>query len=237
MTLLIEERDPFQAWQEGTKALVSVSSKEIYNLITTISDPTHLNTDWFSDYNPACYKKERTSSLSDVATTIFPYKFLPRQYTRKELYKRYIECHERGKRIHRKTAWGTYFDRMIRFGKCECKTNQLENIIHALSNWSKNPKASLVIHTSSADTDKPKPRGLPCLQYIALLCPDKDTASMLAVYRNHDFFSKAFGNFIGLGQLLKFICNETKREPGTLVCHSAHAYYENKAVLKKYAGL
>ena len=77
-----------------------------------------------------------------------------------------------------------------------------------------------------------------CMQYIELLCPDRETVSLLAVYRNHDYFQKALGNFIGLGQLLKFICDQTGRQAGTLTCHSAHAYYQsNKAELRSLAKL
>jgi hypothetical protein len=47
---------------------------------------------------------------------------------------------------------------------------------------------------------------------------------MTAIYRNHDYFNKAFANFVGLGRLLGFICAQTSRAPGRLVCHSGHAY-------------
>ena len=235
MVLQIEESNSLKAWKEGAKVLVQ--SGEIYNLVTTISDPTHFKLNWFSNYNPARYKKG-ISTLSEVATTIFPYKFMSRNYSRIQLYEKYISVHEKSKKINKRTkhTWGTYFDRIIRFGDGE--SNQLEKVINALTTWNRNPKANLVIHTSSIDLDTPKIMGSPCLQYIQLLCPNKNTISMLAIYRNHDFFSKAFGNFIGLGQLLKFVCNETNRRPGALVCHSAHAYYSSpKTQLRNYARL
>jgi thymidylate synthase len=48
---------------------------------------------------------------------------------------------------------------------------------------------------------------------------------MTAVYRNHDYFNKALPNFVGLGRLLDFICSESGRDVGKLVCHSGHAYF------------
>jgi len=95
------------------------------------------------------------------------------------------------------------------------------------------------MHISSADTDSLiKTIGNPCLQFIEILCPDRDTVSLLAVYRNHDYYRKTLGNFIGLGQLLKFICDETGRNTGTLTCHSAHAYYDvSKAKISQLAEL
>jgi hypothetical protein len=44
------------------------------------------------------------------------------------------------------------------------------------------------------------------------------------VYRNHDYFNKALGNFIGLAKLLEFICTEAQQRPGSLVVHSIHGY-------------
>jgi hypothetical protein len=49
---------------------------------------------------------------------------------------------------------------------------------------------------------------------------------LVAVYRNHDYFNKALGNFIGLSRLLGFIARETNRRPTRLVCHSVRAYFE-----------
>ncbi len=46
----------------------------------------------------------------------------------------------------------------------------------------------------------------------------------VVVYRNHDFFNKALGNFIALGQLLKFIADASGKTAGRLICHSVHAY-------------
>ncbi|MBI3187267.1 MAG: hypothetical protein HYZ31_05250 [Gammaproteobacteria bacterium] len=231
----VEGVNAFEAWQEGAKILID--KHDVFNLVTTVNDPVYLDPNWFENYNPADFMNG-IPTLSDVASTIFPYKYLTRGYLRNNLYAKYVATHERAKKMHkdRGRRWGTYFDRMIRFGNAP--VNQLDRIVDALNNWKNNPRSALVIHTSSADTDRPRPLGGPCLQYIELLCPDKDTISMLAVYRNHDFFSKAFGNFIGLGQLMKFLCEETNRKPGNLVCHSAHADYQTtKKVFKTYAKL
>lgn len=213
---------PLEAWRQGAQLLIN--SGPVFNLITIVTNPTVLHANLKTDFNPANFKPG-IQTTSEVATTIFPYTYLGRNYTRQELYQRYIMRHDRARTMHpqRGRLWGTYFDRMIRFGSNNI--NQLERVISALENWQNNPSSALVIHTSSADTDHPRPLGAPCLQFIELLCPNPQTISLLAVYRNHDFFGKVLGNFIGLGQLLNFICHETNRTPGTLVCHSAHAYF------------
>ena len=235
---LVEGDTVHLAWKKGAELLLT--KREVFHLVTTINDPTRLEKNWFEILDPSEYSKKNISGLSDVANTIFPYKYLDRPYSRECIYKKYIKAHDRKMRWRGSNrSWGTYFDRMIRFGTKDI--NQLEQAITSLIKWSnRNWKACLVIHTSSADTDPIKKTiGNPCLQYLQLLCPDKHTLSMLCVYRNHDFFAKALGNFIGLGQLLKFICNETDRVPGQLICHSAHASYMeiSKRDFKKYAAL
>lgn len=236
MATIIEEANALTAWQQGCNLLLRRS--ETFNLVTVIADPVVLNNDWFQDFNPKSVEPQ-IQSLSEVTTTIFPYKFYGRGYSRQQLCERYLKLHERAKRIHQKTrtSWGTYFQRMISFG--ENQVNQLDEAIGSIRLWTRNHKAAMVIHTSSAETDSIKKHtGNPCLQYMELLCPDANTISLLAVYRNHDYFGKVLGNFVGLGQLLRFICQETGRNPGTLVCHSAHAYAESsKAKLRQLARL
>ena len=84
-----------------------------------------------------------------------------------------------------------------------------------------------------------RPRGGPCLNYLALQIEPGEprTISLLAVYRNHDVVERAYGNFLGLGWLLGFLCGETNSAVGQLTCLSAHAYIDRsidalRAVLK-----
>jgi hypothetical protein len=71
--------------------------------------------------------------------------------------------------------------------------------------------------------------GGPCLHYIFLqLDSDLRTMNMLAIYRNHDFANKAYGNYVGLGDLLEFLCYETNFNVGKLTCVSSHAFIESK---------
>ena len=46
---------------------------------------------------------------------------------------------------------------------------------------------------------------------------------MLAHYRNHFFFERAYGNYLGLGRLQRFIADAAGLEPGPLTCVSGHA--------------
>ena len=225
MVAVIDGENALEAWRAGAEYIVRRG--EAFNLVTNVNNPTELNSEWFLEYDPKRLKLG-VQRLSEVVTTIFPYKVASRGYNRDQFYARYLVLHNRAKKMHSNTkrSWGTYFERMVQFGDKE--VNQLETAIRSILTWTNNHKAALVIHTSSAETDSIKKLlGNPCLQYVEFLCPDENTISLLAVYRNHDYFGKVFGNFVGLGQLLKFVCTETGRNPGTLVCHSAHAYFQS----------
>jgi thymidylate synthase len=57
---------------------------------------------------------------------------------------------------------------------------------------------------------------------------DKKIINLLAVYRNHDFYERAYGNYLGLIKLIQYIANETNSEVGNLTCISSHAELNGK---------
>jgi thymidylate synthase len=52
--------------------------------------------------------------------------------------------------------------------------------------------------------------------------------SLMCIYRNHDFLERAYGNYWGLLNLLKFLAHETNLNVGVLTCISSHAYVDKK---------
>ena len=221
--IVINGSNPLYAWRAGCRHLVTTGG-EAYNLLTHIDKPTCFCPEWLTTFNPRNVAAD-ASDISDVVNTIFPriYAEMPRD----EVYHRYLCVHRRtaGCGHHTKKRWGTYFHRMIAFGARQGHggINQLEAVINAIGTWKNTPKTAAKIVISAPEQDTIRPMGAPCLQYVQFLCSSRDVVNMLAVYRNHDFFGKVLGNFIGLGFLLNFVCKHTNRTPGTLTCHSAHA--------------
>jgi len=66
--------------------------------------------------------------------------------------------------------------------------------------------------------------GAPCWHFGEITINHDRSINLVAVYRNHDYFNKTLGNFIGLSKLLEFICSETGRAPGSLIVHSINAF-------------
>jgi thymidylate synthase len=116
---------------------------------------------------------------------------------------------------------------LISFGEGEI--NQIERVVNALRNWRNTPNAALVVHLSSAETDKLKPLGSPCWQFGEFVRGEGGKIDFIVVYRSHDYFGKVLGNLIGLSRLLSYVCKRAGKTPGRIVCHSVYAYFDSSA--------
>ena len=210
-----------EAWRQGVQEILSEG--EALNLFTTVEQPTVFDPAWLEAHSPRGRGLGK-DDLREVIKTIIPYDLAQRLADRSVLYREYLRLHDRAMRFRRNRGkWGTYFERLVRFPD-HPDTNQLETVITKLRNWQIRSGASLVFHLSTPARDKPRTRGGPCWQFGEIVWHLGNRLDLVVVYRNHDFLNKALGNFIGLGQLLNFICAASGRTPGRLVCHSVHAY-------------
>lgn len=189
-------------------------------MITTIDVPTSYQLGWLSTFSPHAVVAG-SDRLLDVINTVFPVRLSKKSASRPVLYDSYDRLHKRAMKLPRnRSRWGTYFSRLTAYGG---KTNQLETVIQKLKKWPRYT-AALVFHLSCPLLDKPRTRGGPCWHYGELIWRKGDVLDLVVVYRNHDFFNKALGNFIALGQLLNFIASASGKKSGKLICHSVHAY-------------
>jgi hypothetical protein len=224
MSIQVVEGDrALEAWRAGC-ALLLTSRGDISNLMTTIAHPCLVDNQWLAQHSPVRFKVG-ADVARDVANTLFPQRIFEHAANRADLYSRYLKAHDRARRWQRgRHAWGTYFERLVRFPPGG--VNQLERAIEKLNTWPQRNTTGLVFHLSSPAVDSPRTRGGPCWQFAEILWNADDSLDLVVVYRNHDFFNKVLGNFIGLGRLLHFICSSTNKQPGKLVCHSVHAYFD-----------
>ena len=172
-----------------------------------------------------------TDNIFDVVNTIFPYRFYERGNfpNRNDFYDYYKRVYLKGKQIHKRQSWGTYFQRLLNYSshfKENNAVNQLENAITALSKQRARRNA-IVFHLTSSNLDSnTRVLGGPCWQFGEVLwTKQNNTIDLFVVYRNHDYFNKTLGNLIGLSKLLDFLCSESGRLPGKIIVHSANAYY------------
>jgi thymidylate synthase len=190
--------------------------------------------------------------VSTVANTIFPealyYPHNPK-LTENKARDHLYQIYRQGNKIRQRcpaNQHGTYFNRMIDWPQGGKTVNQLEKIISRLqSNLTRNNPLSsnyelsvggseaCFVQDDTADIQIRHPgidtgiMGFPCLSHISLVL-DKGRLSMTALYRNQHFIRKAYGNYLGLSRLLRFICQEAGCETGELVCVASHADAEFK---------
>lgn len=215
MAYLIESSNCMKGWAEASMYILRQGAGA--NLTVCLSSPM--------DYDPLDLQSvaEAGIDVPNVAHTIFPYRLWKRHQglTVAELSALYEAVYERGKRLTQHTGrWGTYYRRFTSFGAD--KVNQLERIVTAMRERSGQYQACYMLYVSSADYCPNFPtRGGPCLQYVQF-AQEKGILHLTAIYRNHAFYSKALGNYIGLSHLLKYVATLTGQQTGMLTCHSIH---------------
>jgi hypothetical protein len=212
------------AWLEASKILIQDGDR--FNLTIHIRHPASVDEHALRRYCPTNVEHQLRKSVFDVANTIFPKRSRFHNGPVAEFFDHYLRVYRRGQAGYR-SSWGCYFLRLIAFGPSE--ENQLGKIIHALNTWDSNSRAAFVVHLSSASLDNPRHMGAPCWQYGQFIRNEDSTLSLVAVYRSHDYFTKALGNFIGLSRMLQFVCDHSKMTPGTLTCLSTYATVQGKA--------
>lgn len=219
MSVIVEAGNSLEAWQLACEHILRNGAT--HNLILEVTHPSFCDATWFRTYNPQ--RLGAGKSLRDVADTIWPTKLAAKFRDRSDFYARYDAVYRRGKRRPKnRSSWGTYCRRLISFG--ESRRNQLEEAITKIVAWPRRAETAIYFHLSSIETDSFRTRAAPCLQYVELLWNANQSLDMVAIYRNHDYFHLALGNLIGLGDLLNFICEQTRKSPGRLVCHSINAF-------------
>jgi thymidylate synthase len=228
--------DSFQiAWAQAIIKL-HLNNWEAWNVIVQIDSPTFFNKDinnqleYFVERNKT--HKNGLIPQKHVAHTIFPQRFFIDGISRENLYTKYWRFFNRLREKPRH-GWGTYFARMISYPTLIGDIDQLGSIIDNINDRSSNYGASYTIIIPCPNKDLNKIMGAPCLNYITIQTEkipnldNKKIINMLAVYRNHDFTRKAYGNYFGLCNLLKYIAHETNSHIGTLTCVSSHAFVKD----------
>jgi len=226
-------KDAFQlAWIEALKILIR-NGGEVRNLVVHITNPSILNTHLHGDFHQFCIEKN-IKNPKQVAYTIFPYLLYQKIGNAEDLFNAYLRkggMYERWMKKRDAGDWGTYFHRMVCYPTNNGTKNQLKNIINAIKNRLNKGMVyqscyTIIIQKPGSETIRPL-RG-PCLNYLAVqMEKNGPTLGLLAVYRNHYFVERAYGNYWGLCNLINFLAQETGCYIGPLTCVSSRARIES----------
>lgn len=146
--------------------------------------------------------------IGTVANTIFPISLWNPNKPRQDLYLRYSKCWSKIKKC-RQNNLGTYFQRMINYRK---NVNQLEHIINTWHKGNHRHSAlQLGILDPSIDHTNQRVKGFPCLHQVSITPLGTNGINGFVItgfYATQYIFEKAYGNYLGLFRLGKFISNE-----------------------------
>lgn len=218
---LIESQNISSAWMDASNHILTQGNVECTDLMVHITNPVTTNPHIDQLYDSFCDDFNLTKHKK-VATFIFPQRLHEIcGYNRSKLYRNQSKVHNVVK-----GTWGSYFDQMVNWKEQNGNTiNQIETIIRHINQRERVYKTAYTIQITNPFFHINYTRGGPCLRYITLqLHPEPRKMSLLALYRNHDFARRAYGNYLGLGNLLKFLASETGFELGTVTCVSSSAY-------------
>lgn len=232
------------AWMEAVEVLLRARNGEMVNLAVTVENPVEEDTGIRASLDAFVEEQRRRTAgierVSTVANTIFPTAFYRASLgtrARDHLY----AMERRGRRVsRRRNPSGTYFERFVAWPASGGEFNQLERavgrLVAARERSQKRGNAyefglvSMSDDETSDDVTLPvygpgvdnRIMGFPCLSHISLTLLD-GRLHMTALYRNHHFISRAYGNYLGLGRLLSFMARESGWDIGELMCVSSHA--------------
>lgn len=160
-------------------------------------------------------------TCGSVANTIFPGSLWAPGVDRKSLYARYAAMLPRLKR--RGSRRGLYFERLTSYGRGPENGNQLEHIIEAYKHGVKRTSAfQATVCDPQRDSTRQPRLGFPCLQQIALQ-PEGGTLSITGFYGTQYLFERAYGNYLGLCWLGRFLAHEMGLTLNRMTCIAAYA--------------
>lgn len=243
MADLVHAPDPSRAWAQALKLLVDRQGMAI-NLNVVFPAASEDDAAVRGRLDTLLLHRER-GSVETVANTIFPAALYPSHLqtgAAEHLYRMY----ELSMRMHRRRDprdRETYFNRFVAFPTKDGPFNQLAYVIQRLEKQMtvRSPNSSAYemgvsdpvadgemadeeLRVQSPLTDR-NFYGFPCLSHVSLTL-ERPKLHLTAIYRNQTFVERAYGNYVGLAALLRFICAEAGCEPGEVQCTATHASAE-----------
>jgi thymidylate synthase len=167
--------------------------------------------------------------VKTVASTLFPAAWARRYPEPSVLSSHYRTLYPRIQRATRKNRDGTYFGRITAYPRAdnEAPFDQLTNTVTKLRQTRGGRSLSSQYEISIwRPGDLPQGMGFPCLAHLSLHRED-GRLHLTAYYRNQYLIERAYGNYLGLAGLQRYIATATKLALGELVVIAGHAEIDN----------
>lgn len=216
------------AWAQAFLAAVS-PQRELVPLfvnVTLSEEQTSWEDPIIRRFLDATLRQLPKQSCNTVANTIFPESLWNSQNDRSDLYKRYFKIWPRIRRC-RKNKYGVYFHRLIDYAlkidgdRAPDRCNQLDQIIQMYT--VRKGVRRTVLQASVFDPSRDHARRpylhFPCLQHVTFTPFDSDRSMAVnGFYAMQYLLERAYGNYLGLCRLGRFMAHELGLNLRRLTC-------------------
>ncbi len=235
-TMSVEEENLSVAWAKAFLAAMAKGTRGLAPLTVTVTglqDGVPVESPEIRKLLDATLLAETEYRSHTVANTIFPENLRRRSADRQVFFEKYGRVVKKIKRRPNNRS-GVYFERMIQFGSGPEGGNQLEHLIKTWLSGNHRPSAlQVVIFDPARDHTNQRRRGFPCMQHVSFSNLGHGRLSVNATYATQYLFTRAYGNYLGLCRLGRFVAQELKMELVQMSCFAGLAMLgaENKARL------
>ena len=176
-------------------------------------------------------------SVATVANTIYPSSLRRSNEPRSSFFSRYLRVWPRINLIQQNRR-GTYFQRLIAYPQPGIGAfNQLDFVISAYRGGTKRRSAlQCSILAPSVDLNATPYQGFPCMQQVAFLPEGGNGLRISALYPMHYLWARAYGNYLGLVNLGRFVAGEMGLELTALTCVALVAKLEEPKLILPFKG-
>ncbi|HET8925731.1 MAG TPA: hypothetical protein VFN26_22295 [Candidatus Acidoferrum sp.] len=167
-------------------------------------------------------------SIETVANTIFPASLWNLRRSKEALFERYMKAFPKIRK-HPANRRGTYFERMINYPTTNGENfNQLKQVIETYlgGNHRRSALQASVI-VPWRDLNNARQLGFPCMQQVAFVPSPADASLHVVGFYPHQYlFQRAYGNYLGLIRLGRFVAHEMHLTLAAMTCVSTIAELE-----------
>jgi hypothetical protein len=219
---LIEEQDLSRAWARAVRPMLGARAQSeiapICVSITGFDRGVVRESGSIRKELDAVLVKAKKQNCHTVANTIFPDSLWNPTSPRSLLFDRFKMSLPRIKSSSTKNRHGTYFERLIAGGPV-AHPNQLDFVIDLYLRRKGVRRSALQVgvYNPQLDLTGSALRGFPCLQHLTF-APVGKGLNLNAFYATQYAFERAYGNYLGLCRLGRFVAHELKLELVRVTC-------------------
>lgn len=227
MSVYLNANTVADAWIRIMDHLLAEPHGKCFHLITTIADPVS-EVRAVTSVVDELASAVGTMSTMENSNAIWPYVLArPGQKFEKvteRIRKFAVPLIKAANKNHK----DSYVERLVAWRSKDggVEIPQLDNVVSRMRAESTNaaPKSSayeIAIFSPGLDAGY---MGFPCLSHLSFkLDTEHRRIHLTVLYRNHHFVTHGYGNFLGLGRLMRFVAEQVDYSVGELVSVSTHA--------------